>query len=347
MSVNIFGSNSINTKNVDTKYIDNKFIILTTTRNTKVNKNGDVLNGPLDMLDNTITSSYIPTDPKDLVNKKYVDGLVTTPPSSAGDLTSKVNKAGDTLSGPLLMGTHKIGTSHVPVDDDDVINKKHLDEVIARRLNDDDLKMIMNNLSLKVNKAGDTLTGHLDMGFNKITSNHVLRVDSDLVNIKYLKSIYIKNNVGYIPELISNLLNASGFRVTDSGEAINYASWHAFTAWKYHWMPNSITNAWIQIECPKFVRIHRVALCGKIQGDRVDDKITNFSFSGRKYRPTFTSTNWVKLFTSSDELGDVVQFFDVDNSDSFKFFKLQINASVGTTRGLSLFQIYSLDSLKI
>ena len=49
------------------------------------------------------------------------------------------------MTGDLNLGSNKIKTTHTPNDDDDVINKKHLDAVVAHRLGDDDLKVIMNN----------------------------------------------------------------------------------------------------------------------------------------------------------------------------------------------------------
>ena len=64
------------------------------------------------------------------------------------------------MTGDLNLGPNKIKTTHTPNDVDDVINKKHLDAKLAHKLGDDDTIRMMNNFSLKVNKAGDTVSGN-------------------------------------------------------------------------------------------------------------------------------------------------------------------------------------------
>ena len=73
------------------------------------------------------------------------------------------------MTGDLNMGNHKVSSSHVPSSDDDLVNKKHLDAKLAHKLEDDDMIRMMNNFSLKVNKAGDTMSENLNMGPNKIS----------------------------------------------------------------------------------------------------------------------------------------------------------------------------------
>jgi len=77
---------------------------------------------------------------------------------------------GGEMTGNLDMGSNRIMTHAIPRYDNDVINKTYFDDLIAKRLNSDDLRHLENKLSLKVNKSGDTMTGPLDMGDNNITS---------------------------------------------------------------------------------------------------------------------------------------------------------------------------------
>ena len=123
---------------------------------------------------NKTTSSYITSSENDLVNKKYLDITASTSGVAVATkviqevrrLNTKVNKSGDTMTGDLNLDPNKIKIRHTPNDDDDVINKKHLDAVVAHRLGDNDLKIITINLSLKANRSGEVFTGPIDMGAN-------------------------------------------------------------------------------------------------------------------------------------------------------------------------------------
>src|SRR6266568_1039976 len=327
MSVNIFGSGgggSAQSSKSDTKYVDRKFITLTTNLNSKMDKSGGLFSGNIDMGDNNITLSHTPISGHDVANKLYVDTavnnhvLITTTPDS------------------------KLSSSHVPTEDDDVINKKYLDAILAHRLNDDDMKIIENRLSLKANKAGEVFTGAVDLGSSKISSTYIPTTDNDLVNRKYLKSIFVQNNSGYIPELNRNNYNDAGFTLTSSEEIPGYLAYFAFTSWKNHWLPSNRTGGWLQIECPNSVRIHKFALCGK-KTLGPENRINSFSLLARKE----DSVEWVQLFTTRNEqpLDNEVSFFHVNNTSTFKFFKLQIKGSIGDTPGVSFFQLFTLDSI--
>src|SRR6266581_7620624 len=95
------------------------------------------------------------------IDNKYVDGKFIT---LTTNLNSKMDKSGGNFTGDIHMADKNITISHVPTADFDVINKKYFDELIARRLNDDDMKIIENRLSLKINLAGDEMRGAIRMG---------------------------------------------------------------------------------------------------------------------------------------------------------------------------------------
>src|SRR5258708_32666335 len=258
-------------------------------------------------------------------DNKYVDRKFITLTSN---LDSKMDKSGGIFSGG-------VSSSHVPTDNFHLINKAFLDAALAHRLNDDDMKIIENRLSLKVNKSGDTLTGSL-------SSSHIPTENFDLINKIYLKSIYIKNSRGYIPDLF-RVSSKTGFKVTSSGDIKDFPSYHAFNASKTHWLPADKNNGWLQIELPEFVRIYKVALFGKTIGESTSDRINSFTLLGSKYG---TTSSWIELFTIEDDsLGPDVSFFPVNNTTTFKFFKLLIHGSIGEKPGLSHFRIYCLDSV--
>jgi len=123
-----------------------------------------------------------------------------TPKASGGqciDLESKLNKSASTMKVNLDKGFNKILTHAIPRDSYDVINKTYIDDLIAKRLNTDDLRHIENKLSLKINKGGDLMAGNLDLGLNKITSMHILTNNNDLVNKNYLEIGYIQNIISF------------------------------------------------------------------------------------------------------------------------------------------------------
>src|SRR6266568_4319214 len=180
MSVNIFGSSGRQSSKIDNTYVDQKFTTLATNLNSKMDESGGNFTGDIHMADKNITISHTPMSANDVANKKYVDTavnnhvLLTVKPDSVTGLNSKVNESGD-----LIMGSNKVSSSHVHTADFDVINKKYFDELIARRLNDDDMKIIENRLSLKLNLAGDEMRGAIRMGDHKITSNRVPEEDAE------------------------------------------------------------------------------------------------------------------------------------------------------------------------
>ena len=335
---------------VSKAYVDNIFTTLSGNLNTKMDRIGGNFTGDIHMADKNITISHTPMSDHDVTNKKYVDTavnnhvLLTTDTDSETKLDLKVSKSGDIMSGILNLGSNAIKTTHTPISGEDVINKRYFDELISRRLNSDDLQHIENKLSLKVNRTGDTLTGPVDFGNNRLTSSYIPSNDNDILNKKFLKSIYIKNSHGYIPELIKKSLNKSGFIITSSGDIPEYPAYSAFTPWKPHWLPSDKQNGWLQIELPEFIRIFKFALCGKVSGGSLTDQINSFSLLARKN----VSVDWVVLFTTTDEqpLDNEVSFFHMNNTSTFKFFKFQIHRSIGDTPGISFFQLYCLDSIE-
>jgi len=334
MSVNIFGSTGSKATKSDNRYVDKKFITLTTNLNTKMDKSGGSFTGDVDLGVNKITSSHVPVNEFDLVNKKYVSSL--TPSEVSGiSLNSKLNASGGEMSGPLIMGIHKVSSSHVPVHDSDLVNKKHLDEIAAHRLGDDDMRIIMNNLSLKVAKSGDNLTGNLNMGSNKITSSYVPTNPFDLVNKLYLDNRWTKNSVGYIPELMGNSNNGSGFIVSASSETAGFLAYHPFTGWRNAWVVTTKENMYLQIVTPRPVRVHSFALRGK---NNNSDRILNWSLMA-----SLDNNRWETLYEANNiPIGNVTQTFNVDIAKTTRalYYKLVVTSAEGNHPGLSYFQLF-------
>src|SRR5260221_10754540 len=133
MSVNIFGSSgkSATTLGANKKYVDLKFITLTNNLQLKVDKNGDLMNGSLDMGNYNISSTHIPTNPEDLINKVYGDN-------------SYINRSG----GSLDMGANKITSSYVPKEEIDLTNKNYVDVKFVTKANYAHLRDYVDNTSV-------------------------------------------------------------------------------------------------------------------------------------------------------------------------------------------------------
>jgi hypothetical protein len=143
--------------------------------------NDVVINGNLNMnagTSATIINLTTPTNAGDAATKGYVD--------TADAL--KVNKSGDTMSGVLAMGNNKITGLATPTNTADASTKGYVDTSIAALLDSapgaldtlnelaaalgDDPNFattVTNEIATKVSKAGDTMTGSLAMGGNKVT----------------------------------------------------------------------------------------------------------------------------------------------------------------------------------
>ena len=136
MSANIFGSSgkSDKTPGVNKKYVDSKFITLTRNLELKVNKAGDLMSGSLDMGNFRISSTHIPTNPEDLINKVYGDN-------------SYINRSG----GSLDMGANKITSSYVPKEEIDLTNKNYVDVKFVTKTNYGHMKDYVDNNSVKKN----------------------------------------------------------------------------------------------------------------------------------------------------------------------------------------------------
>ena len=114
----------------------------------------------LDMNSYKIINLGDPTINTDATNKSYVD--------NADNL--KLNKAGDVMTGNLIMGGHFINNIHEPLLSSDATTKNYVDT------KDD----------LKINKAGDTMSGNLSMGGYFISNLHDPVLPSDATNRTYV-----------------------------------------------------------------------------------------------------------------------------------------------------------------
>src|SRR5580698_4266048 len=182
MSVNIFGSSGGEgeSSGTNTKCVDQKFATLTTNLATKVNKAGDTISGDLNIvLEKDNLRTFGVTDIK---TEKTVSLLL-------GNIDNQIRHS---FGHPLeITGGYgiKFGCTAGNIC----------------------------QLGSENNSKAQFLTD-IVMNDNCISNLHDPKAAQDAATRNYVDKKYIKNNVGLVPDLISNDTNKSGFIVWVSSE---------------------------------------------------------------------------------------------------------------------------------
>jgi hypothetical protein len=213
--------------------VDTTVIATVASLNSKLNTTGGSVTGNIDMNNNSIVNVSTPLTSTSVTNKQYVDDADAF----------KLSKAGDTMSGNLDMGSNLISNISTPVSGNDAANKTYVDDVV--NLIQQDVDAINLDLSAKVSKSGDTMTGILDMGSNLISNVSTPISGSDAANKTYVdatnpvnypnsttnsdgESFIVSDSSDILRKLLKTSINVSGFNndanyiTTTLTSAINY-----------------------------------------------------------------------------------------------------------------------------
>src|SRR5271156_4837435 len=227
MSVSRFGSSNKNQSfdNVDKNYVDQKFVALSANLALKVNKIGDTLTGDLYLAcENDNERSF---GMKDIAEGKSVSYLL-------GDNAHQIRyNYGHPMKFAAIHG-YKFTSSC-----GDVCKLGGSDSTNSHFYND----IIMN----------DKCIGDL----------HNPKLPQDAATKNYIDTRYVKNSVGYVPDLNTIEDNNSGFIVSASSERSDSRAYNAFNSWGAQWVvgdDNPSVNKWIQLQCPEKIRIYKFAV---------------------------------------------------------------------------------------
>src|SRR6476619_3880824 len=177
MPTNIFGSSSKQAKvsSIDKKYIESKFVTLKKNLQLKVDKNGDTICGNLNILlgENDLRTFGI----SDISDRKSVSLLL-------GDIDNQIR--------------HNWG---------------HPIKFIANH----GIKFMcpageVCHFGGKTNSKAQFLRD-IAMNDNSITNLHIPIIGQDATTKNYVDTRYILTNVGFVPNLFSNIKNKNGFEV--------------------------------------------------------------------------------------------------------------------------------------
>jgi hypothetical protein len=291
------------------------------------------------------------------VDTRYVDQKFTT---LSTNLTSKVNKAGDTISGNLNILINDDGLRTFGVSD--INTGKSMSLLLGNTDN-----QIRHNFghALKLSAvygikftcpAGETcrMGAHNDarakflkdimMNDNAITGLRNPTDDKDAATKQYIDTRCVKNSVGYIPNLEANN-SITGFSASSSDViGPGFQPYGAFNNTKADasngsWATNNSTG-WLKIQCPDPVRIWRIALKARpIAGRNITSWCLSGSIDGRLFTVLFTST------TALLGAATTPSFFEI-NTIAYQYYLINILTSEGTPGvGIHAMQLYTVDTL--
>ena len=298
-----------------------------------------------------------------VMNNKFVAGL--RDPFSAQDASTKkytdnndnlrVRKTGDTMTGSLYFNAI---TRNVEIGSKNLGSGQYFRLYLgseACKLNtyNDDVSIfaadslsisIGNNLNIfAINAAEVVLTKPLSMTNNKITTMANPTNPTDAATKQYVDTKFVKNNVGYIPNLDSNN-SLTGFIASCSDQmGPGFQAYEAFNNLKSDnsWAIMN-TAGWLQIQCPDQVRIWKVALKARsVVGKNLTSWSLTASNDGLTFETLSTSTTITLLGTATKP-----SFFEIDTLTAYQYYRFNILTSEGAPgTGVQYMQLYTIDHL--
>jgi hypothetical protein len=161
----------------------------------------------------------------------------------------------------------------------------------------------------------------------------------DATNKRYVDLRRIKNSIGYVPNLITNDRNKTGFAVSASNEhGLNIAC--SVFSIVGEWLSTVNTNFWIQVRCPERVRLHKFALRGVSTG----------TIRTWKLQATNDYMTWDDIYDNVDDgngqvINESLSFHECESLIKYQSYRIFIINSDGVNPGLSYWQLYVVDKL--
>ena len=298
-----------------------------------------------------------------VLNNRFVAGV--RDPFSAQDASTKkytdtndnlrVKKAGDTMTGDLHfdaitrnieIGSKNLGPGQylrLYLGSEACKINSYNNDVSIFTENSLSVSVGANINSLAINASDVVLTKPLSMTNNPITNVASPTNQTDAATKQYVDTKFVKNNVGYIPNLDSNN-SLTGFIASCSDQmGPGFQAYEAFNNLKSDnsWAMMN-TAGWLQIQCPDQVRIWKVALKARFI---VGKNITSWSITASKDGLTFET---LATATTSTLLGAATKpsFFEIDTLTSYQYYRFNILTSEGAPgTGAQYMQLYTVDEL--
>jgi hypothetical protein len=297
-----------------------------------------------------------------VMSNKFIAGL--RDPFSAQDAATKnytdkndnlrVLKSGDTMTGDLYfdaitrnveIGCKNLGSAQyfrLYLGSEACKINSYNNDVSLFAANSLSVSVGANINILSINVAEVVLTKPLSMTNDKITNLATPTDPTDAVTKQYVDTKFVKNNVGYVPNLESNI-SLTGFIASCSDQmGPGFQAYEAFNNLKSDnsWATMN-TAGWLQIQCPDQVRIWRVALKAR---SFVGKNLTSWSLTASNDGLTFETL----LTPTSTLLGAATKpsFFEIDTLTAYQYYRFNISMSEGAPgTGVQYMQLYTVDEL--
>jgi len=309
--------------------------------------------GTINMTGNNLTNLSNPENDHDAANKVYVDenlGISKTGDVMTGNLILSADGDNDRVLGctnlnlersfsiPLGTSTNRLyfvfRRNPVVLDTDYGFMVKARNEIVCR-------------FGTSYNPSEIVIYKNVRMNLNRLTNLPEPSLAHEVANKRYVDQTSRKILQGYIPNLMTKSVSISndkfGFLITASSYFNNYyrpenvvnGLYSSGSGNRGEWVTNGeIRNFWIQVRCPDLVRLWKIALRGR---DTNTQRIYRWRLEGSNDGETFTA---LIEPPNPTYIGNEVQYFPIEASDKFNFFRLFCIEAEPTNPGLSYMQLY-------
>jgi len=198
------------------------------------------------------------------------------------------------------------------------------------------------NDNLRILKAGDTMSGTLNMNNNSITNLSNPQNNGDAVNKSYVDARL--NNSGLLINLTGAIGNKNGATVTSSSNySTNYSAWKIWNLTLPSNQPNNewgtaaqVTNYWVMIQNVNAMLVWKCHLAGRLFETNQPNV---WRIEGSNNGTTFTT-----LYSSNVALSSTVMefIFNLIPTVAYKYFRFYAVSSVTASGnpGLSFWQLF-------
>jgi hypothetical protein len=260
------------------------------------------------------------------------------------NLTTKLNKSGDKMTGDLLLNSAELrtfGVSGITTGHSTSFLLGDVENQIRHNYGHS-IKITASNGVKFTSPAGEVCQmgkhsdANLFMNNNRVTGVRDPERAQDAATKKYVDNR--KNYNGYIPILESNI-SCLGFSASSSATSSTrhqpYGAFNNLNADGSNgcWVTPQ-TVGWIQIRCPEQVKIWRIAVKSRAGRD-----ITSWNLSASNDGTAHT----LLLNSTTALLGSLTAptFIEVTANNAYQYYRLTITESSGSTDvGVQVFQLY-------